>query len=120
MIAAQGRKLPCPNEDYGDGAEASHQHGGHPTHPLRRDSGFELSHLVRCADEDSIDGAYAPAHAVGRAELDQGVTEHYAHHVASAHEEERDQRQDGIPREAEDDGENAEAEDAPEHGGSGS
>ena len=55
--------------------------------PLGGEAGFELADFVGGADEDHIDSADAAAHLVGRAELDEGVADDHADHVAGADED---------------------------------
>jgi len=71
-------------------------------------SGAEFAEFVGGADENLVDGVDAATHLVRRPQLDQRLSDVDAEHVRGSEESERDDRQPGEGRQAEQHGESPE------------
>src|ERR1017187_6495106 len=82
--APQCRESPRPQRHDGDGPHSAQYHCWHRSEPLRRDSRFELAHLVGRPNKHYVHGADPPEHFIGFQKLDELIAHDHTHHVARA------------------------------------
>src|SRR5207302_3342285 len=88
----QLRKPPGPEDGHKDRSRSPKHDRGNGAKPLRGKTGLELTEFVGSADKDGIHGVHAPAHFVGRAQLDEQLANDNTDHVCRSHEKECEER----------------------------